>query len=96
MSCYVWVEINIPDRSKVIEYMREAPKIVKKYNGKYLVRGGAVKILEGSIGEHPTKILIEFPDQKSALSWYESPEYKAIHHIRTDNSACNFMLLDGI
>ncbi|MDO9111640.1 MAG: DUF1330 domain-containing protein, partial [Desulfatirhabdiaceae bacterium] len=91
-----WVEITIPDRTKLAEYMREAPKIIHKYNGKYLVRGGALSVLEGTIGEHPTKILIEFPDKDSAVAWYESPEYRDIHHIRTDNSICNFMLLAGV
>lgn len=74
--------------------MRKAPYIVQKYNGKYLVRGGEVSVLEGTIGAHPIKILIEFPDKDSAVAWYESPEYKNIHHIRTDNSFCNFMLLN--
>lgn len=96
MSCYVWVELTIPDRTKLAEYMREVPKIIQKYNGKYLVRGGAVSVLEGIIGEHPTKILIEFPDKDSAIAWYESPEYRSIHHIRKDNSSCNFMLLAGV
>lgn len=96
MSCYVWVEITIQDKASLVEYMREVPKIIQKYNGKYLVRGGPVSVLEGTIGEHPTKILIEFPDKDSAIAWYESPEYKVIHHIRTDNSSCNFMFLAGV
>ena len=96
MSCYIWVEITIPDRKMLTEYMREVPKIIETHGGRYLVRGGAATVLEGNLGEHPTKILIEFPDKSSALAWYESPEYKSIHHIRKDNSICNFLLLDGV
>lgn len=95
MCCYAWVEITIINRSEMIEYMQKVPKIIKKYKGKYLVRGGKADALEGTIGEHPIKVLIEFPDKESAVRWYESPEYKSIHNIRKDNSTCNFILLPG-
>ena len=95
-ACYVWVEVTVPDMSKLAEYMQKVPGTIEKYGGKYLIRAGDVDVLEGNIGAHPLKVLIEFSDKEAALAWYHSPEYHAIHAIRTENSQGNIMLVAGV
>lgn len=41
-------------------------------------------------------IVIEFPDQASARSWYDSPAYQEILPLRTNNSDGVTMLLEGV
>jgi uncharacterized protein (DUF1330 family) len=47
---------------------------VARYGGRYLVRGGALEILEG---DWPAGrlVVVEFPTTEQAKKWYHSSEY---------------------
>lgn len=47
-------------------------------------------------GETPkTTVVLKFPSQEAARAWYDSPEYSAIKHLRTDNSEGRMVLAEG-
>lgn len=46
-----------------------------KYDGKFIVRGPAGKVVKGTPRKH--NVVLEFKDYETALACYESPEYQA-------------------
>ncbi len=96
MSAYVLVEIEVQDLEKMKPYMEKVEATVAEFDGKYLVRGPAAEILEGTHGQYPIKVILEFPTLDVAQAWYQSSTYQEIIGYRTANSECNFMLLPGI
>ena len=52
----------------------------------------ASQVIEGAPGE--VTIILKFASREAALAWYNSPEYQAIKHLRTDNSEGTAVLVD--
>ena len=96
MPAYALVEVTITNPEGMSEYRDKVPGTVEAHGGKYLVMSDAPKVIEGGVGEHPIKVILEFPSMEAAQAWYNSPEYQAIIPVRTENSTGNFLLVDGI
>ena len=41
-------------------------------------------------------VVLKFASKAAATAWYESPEYQAIKHLRTDNSEGSAVLVDPV
>ena len=52
----------------------------------------ASQALEGSPGK--VTVVLKFASKVAALAWYNSPEYQAIKHLRTDNSTGTAVVVD--
>ena len=96
MATYALVEVSINDPDGMAPYIEKVSDTITAYGGKYLVRGGDPEILEGGLGEHPLKVVLEFPNRASAKQWYDSAEYQAILPARLKSSEGNFLLIDGV
>ena len=95
MSAYIVVDITITDAILYEEYRRRAPASIAKYNGTYLVRGGATATLEGTWS--PKRLVIlEFPTVEQASAWWNSPEYAPAKEIREQCADANMLLVEGI
>lgn len=95
MSAFVIVDTKIKNVEAYSEYIEKAPPIAARHGGKYLARGGKHTVKEGDW--NPTRlVLIEFPDREAIEAFYEDPDYKAIIHIRLENTDSNLVILDGI
>ena len=63
MAIYSISNIEVKDWAIYEEYMKKVPKIIEKYGGKYLVRGG--QILSDDTKWQPKRIVIlEFPTKE--------------------------------
>ena len=61
-------------------------RIIRKFGGKFLARGGKFKILEGPEKFHRF-IVIEFPSFEKAVACHDSPEYlEAAAHRKKDGA----------
>jgi uncharacterized protein (DUF1330 family) len=96
MTTYALVELTINDADGMAPYIEKVADTVAAHGGKYLIRGGETEVLEGSVGQHPLKVVLEFPNNEAAKAWYNSPEYQAILPARLNNSSGNFLLVAGI
>ena len=47
MPAYIIVDIEVTDPAAFEEYRKQVPATVQKYGGRFLVRGGAMEVLEG-------------------------------------------------
>ena len=71
------------------------PQAVAALQGSdFIVHGGDFELLEGSWPGN--LIVIEFPDREQARAWYDSPAYRAIVTLRTDNSDSDVIMIDGV
>jgi uncharacterized protein (DUF1330 family) len=76
-------------------YMQEAPATVLAFGGRYLVRGNDVRALEGE-WEHERMVVVEFPDQATALAWYDSDIYRPLRELRRSSAETVILLAEGV
>ena len=48
MAGYLILNIEVKDPAKFEEYRRKAAPLIEKFGGRYLIRGGDVRRLEGA------------------------------------------------
>jgi uncharacterized protein (DUF1330 family) len=95
MSAYVLVDCDVTDPMRYEEYRKLAPAAIAKYGGRYLVRGGATKVLEGT-WQPKRVVVLEFPDVAAVQRFYDSPEYHAARTVRADAATMNLVVVEGI
>lgn len=96
MAAYAMVEITVNDNEGMGPYREKVADTVAAHGGKYLILGGETEVLEGNIGQHPTKVLLEFPSMDAARNWYNSAEYQEILPARLNSSSANFLIVEGV
>jgi len=70
-----WVaKANVNSPEKQQDYGKLAEAVLKKFNGKFLIRGGRQETKEGE--EYMRNVVVEFPSYKDAIDAYESKEYQ--------------------
>jgi uncharacterized protein (DUF1330 family) len=94
MAHYAIFDVTITDLEKYKEYMLKVKPVIESSGGRYLVRGGAHKVHEGDW--NPTRLVVfEFPSEQAMLSFYESPEYRALKAMRESCSRANLVSVEG-
>ena len=95
MSAYVIVEIEIHNRSLYKEYTELTPSTIKAFNGRFVVRGGKTKVLEGDW--NPKRIVVlEFPSADMANSWWNSKEYSSAREKRQQAASTRMIIVEGV
>ena len=95
MPAYVVVEIAVHDAQTYERYKQLAPPSIAKYDGRYLVRGGATETLEGT-WTPPRFVILEFPSMERARQWWASPEYAPAKALRQVSTHSMMLLVDGL
>jgi uncharacterized protein (DUF1330 family) len=96
MAAYFLAEITIHHPKKMGPYLEKVESTIAEHEGVYLARGGKVEVVEGNIGEHPLKVLLQFPTMEKLKGWYYSAEYQEIIGNRLENADGNTMFMDGV
>jgi uncharacterized protein (DUF1330 family) len=94
MTAFYIARVDITDREAYAEYARIAPGTVIAHGGKYRVRDGRTKTLEGKENS-ARNVVIEFPSFGQAEAWYNSPEYQEIIPIRQKASESDHFIVEG-
>ncbi|WP_065750126.1 DUF1330 domain-containing protein [Bradyrhizobium paxllaeri] len=95
MSAYVISEVDVRDATGFESYCTIAAETIAKYDGRYLVRGGAASVVEG--GPLPKAIIIvEFPTMERLREWYASPEYAEALKVRENALDRRLILVEGV
>ena len=95
MVAYLIVEVDTTDEALMTEYRKHTPGAVAKFGGKFIVRGGKTKTLEG--GWTPARVVVlEFPDYAKAEEFYHSDHYKPILAMRLKAGNSKAILVDGL
>ncbi len=94
MSAYIYGNIEIHDPALYEDYRAVVPALIAAHGGRYLVRGGAVEVLEGE-GKALRQVILEFPDMASLKRFYDSPGYTAARAIRQKASTGTLVAIEG-
>ncbi len=94
MAAYLIADLTVHDAAGVAEYRRRVPDVIAQYGGRYLIRGGAMDVLEGD--RQPNRIVvIEFPDVAAAHRFYDSPEYAELIPLRRKTCTGDVLIVEG-
>jgi len=90
---YWVVQADVTDPEGYKEYVTANAPALRKYNGRFLARGGRSEVQEGSF--LPRVVVVEFPSFDAALACYKSPEYQHAVTFRKNRAVFNLTVLDG-
>ena len=91
MSTLIIVDLTPTDTEKLSAYSAKAAETLKTYGGEFLAKG-PIESLHGDV-RFTTKVVIQFPDRDSAVSWYHSDAYQAIIPTRDQGMDSQFHLI---
>ena len=89
----VCVYESIEDDNALKNYAIKARSAVKKYDGKFLIRGGKNIVTEGK--NFVRTVIIEFDSFKVAKEFFYSSEYQAAHDLLKDTVIRNHQIIEG-
>jgi uncharacterized protein (DUF1330 family) len=92
--CYIVGDVTVADPERYRDYAAHTESTLEPFGGRFIVRGGASEVLEGS-WDPGRLVVIEFPDADSARGWYASEAYRAILPIRQEASTGSLVLVEG-
>jgi uncharacterized protein (DUF1330 family) len=95
MAAYVIVDIDVTDPVGYEEYKKLAAPTVAAYGGRYLVRGGAVEVLEGHWVPRRF-VILEFESVARAKEWWTSQEYSTAKEVRYRTATTNMIVAEGM
>lgn len=94
MSAYLYANLEITDPVSYQEYGRQVAAVVAAHGGRFLVRGGAVEVLEGAVTPH-RQVILEFADMARLKEFYTSAEYTQLIPIRQRASIGHLVAIEG-
>ena len=94
MSAYIIALITVTDPEGYKAYASQTAALAEAFGGRFLVKGGTQEVLEGDCPDR--HVVIEFPDRKTALDWYNSDAYQRILPIALANSTRDLVIVDGM
>jgi uncharacterized protein (DUF1330 family) len=92
---YLVVESKVTDPVAYESYKKLAAAAIAQYGGRYLVRGGAIEMLEGKWTGAPRLVIVEFDSVELAKQFYDSPEYRAAREARAGAADMNMLVVEG-
>jgi uncharacterized protein (DUF1330 family) len=95
MPAYLIANVEIEDIKKIQKYFEASPEILKKYSGKFLVRGGDFWIAEGTW--NPKRlVIVQFDSMEKAKEFWHSEEYEPIKLLRQAAAKTDMLFVNGI
>ena len=94
MPAYIHADIEITDPALYEAYRRDVPALIARHGGRYLVRGGAVTLLEGERQAH-RQVILEFPDMAALLAFYRDPAYAPLIALRQRAGRGSLIAIEG-
>jgi uncharacterized protein (DUF1330 family) len=95
MPAYIHASVEVTDPALYEEYRQQVPAVIAAYGGRYLVRGGAVEVLEGAAAAQ-RQVILEFPDMARLKAFYNSPEYRPLMAIRNRAARSSLVAIEGV
>ena len=84
MAGYFVANYKITNQAGYKEYLAAVGPTLTAHGAERVVVDRDSDLLEGSCGQ--VTVVLRFATKAAAQAWYESPEYQAILHLRTDSS----------
>ena len=95
MAAYMIADLDVKNPAGIENYRAKVGDTITKYGGKFIVRGGAHEVLEGTW--RPTRLVVlEFPSMDALKRWYDSPDYRPLIAERKAAAATDIVIVDGL
>lgn len=94
MAGYLIANIEVTDPAGFEEYRQKVPAVIAQFGGRYIVRGGDARTLEGNLPLHRL-VVLEFPTREAAQSFYDSPEYQPLLRLRLASTRSDVVIASG-
>jgi uncharacterized protein (DUF1330 family) len=91
---YIYAELEVTDAALFETYRPLAAASIAAFGGRYAVRGGDPRVLEGD-SPAPRSVLLEFESPERAMEWYNSSQYQAALQIRLRSAKTRVLMLTG-
>ena len=95
MAAYVIADVEVIDTVGYEEYRQKVPTTISSYGGRYVARGGATEVLEGTWIPRRC-VIIEFPSMVQLKAWWASSEYQPLRAIRERTTKSNLVAIEGL
>ena len=95
MSAYLIAEVEVTDPAVFEQYRAGVSATIAAYGGKYLVRGGALDVQEGT-WQPKRVILLQFDSMACLNEWYGSKEYAPLLALRKKCATTNAIAIEGV
>jgi uncharacterized protein (DUF1330 family) len=95
MPAYLIADIDVHDPHGYEEYRNRVSAVIAYHGGKYVARGGACELLEGS-GEPHRIVILEFPTMEKLKTFYYSTDYTALKDLRKRSSSARIFVVEGV
>lgn len=95
MPAYVVVDVERTDLDAAARYTALAGPSVERHGGRYLARGGALRVLEED-WEPERLVVIEFPSVDAAQAWYDSDDYAEARAVRAFAGTWKMVVVEGV
>jgi uncharacterized protein (DUF1330 family) len=95
MAVYLIADIEVLDPTLFEEYRQRVPATIAAHGGRYLARGGATHLLEGSWSPRRC-VVLQFPDMEHFQTWWDSPEYAPLRTLRQRATKSNLVVTQGL
>jgi uncharacterized protein (DUF1330 family) len=94
MPAYLIANIEVTDPAGFEQYRAKVSPLIAQFGGRYLVRGGEVRTLEGALPIHRL-VVVEFPSLEVAQRFYDSAEYQPLLKLRLASTKSDLVLAAG-
>ena len=95
MAAYLIADLEVTNTVGFEEYRALVPAVIAAYGGKYLVRGGAIEVLEGG-GPARRRVVLAFESMQSLKTFWDSPEYLPLRALRERHCTANIVAVEGV
>jgi uncharacterized protein (DUF1330 family) len=84
VAAYVVANYRVTNPESYEAYPSAVGPILAAHGAEILVADLESEVSEGEAG--PVTVVLKFPTMEAARAFYDSPEYREIIHLRTDNT----------
>ena len=84
MASYLVANYKVTNPEGYAAYIAAVGATIAAHGGKILVAGPDSTAVEGN--PHPVTVVLQFPTREALQGWYDSPQYREIIQLRTDNT----------
>ena len=95
MAAYAIIHDEIHDQALFGEFRQRVAATIEAHGGRYLVRGGAVEVMDGDWVPDRV-VVVEFDSVEQAKAWLTTPEYTEIKEIRMKSAKASLIIVEGV
>ncbi|MBX3685981.1 MAG: DUF1330 domain-containing protein [Rhodocyclaceae bacterium] len=95
MTAYVVFDVEIRDAQRYQEFMQQVKPALEAAGGRYLARGGPLKVWEGDWSPRRL-VIVEFPSIAAWEDFYHGPVYQGLKAVRDECSSARLVSVEGV